>query len=385
MIRACFLVHSAAPSGAELATLRLLSALRRPGHRRIDTVLCYTEGGPMVRRTRDLGIETWVVRGPFDSRTLTIDGADVRGLLRACLGLLRTGWTLGAAVRDGGATVIVAQSTKALAMGAIAARRARVPLIWQVHDRVSAEYFGRGLARAIRGFGWLVADGYLVNSYSTLASLSTWRRRHAVAYPGVESGGAAGEQRSAQRPAAQTVLVVLGRLTPWKGQHVLLRALAEVRTRPREVYLVGGTFFGEESYRAELARLAVALDIPVRFTGHVDDPGEYLRRADILVHCSVLAEPFGQVVVEGMRAGCAVIATRPGGPEEIIEPERSGLLVDGGDQAGLTRALDRLIGDRALRERLSAAAVARAARFDIAETATVVAGFLDGVRGAHAR
>ncbi|MFJ4654236.1 glycosyltransferase family 4 protein [Nocardia sp. NPDC088792] len=376
MTRAVFLAHTAAPSGAELATSRLLSALH---HRRFAVTMIYTEPGPMVESMRDRGIDTRVVEGPFRARSLTIGTATVRGLLAASVHLVRTGWKVGAAVRDSGATVLVAQSTKAMAIGAVAARRAHVPLVWQVHDRVSAEYFGRPLASAVRCFGWLVSSAYLANSRSTRATLIRWRRPAAVAYPGLDIDCAPCTDRPAQRPPADTVVVVVGRLAAWKGQHVFLRALAEARIRPREVLLVGGTFFGEEQYRAELERMACELDLTVTFTGHVDDPGEYLCRADILVHCSVLAEPFGQVVVEGMRAGCAVIATRPGGPEEIIEPDVSGLLVDAGDQAALTRALDRLIADPALRERLSVAGRRRARRFDIAETATVVADLLDRI------
>lgn len=112
------------------------------------------------------------------------------------------------------------------------------------------------------------------------------------------------------------------------------------------------------------------------FTGHLDDPTDILSIADILVHCSVIAEPFGQVVVEGLRAGCAVIATQPGGPAETIESGVHGLLVRAGDTGQLTDALDRLIEDRDLRIRLAQAGRDRARRFDIADSAQTVGTFL---------
>jgi glycosyltransferase involved in cell wall biosynthesis len=90
----------------------------------------------------------------------------------------------------------------------------------------------------------------------------------------------------------------------------------------------------------------------------------------------VISEPFGQAIVEGMNAGCAVIASRSGGPSEIVEAGVNGLLVDSGDQAQLTAALDELIADRAQRQRLAAAARTRAADFDIVDSARAVAGFL---------
>ncbi|MFI1914070.1 glycosyltransferase family 4 protein [Nocardia sp. NPDC020380] len=376
-LQAVFLAHTAAPSGAELATLRLVSAM--PAGR---TAVVYTEDGPMLRRMAERGIETRVVRNDFDSRAMTIDKAGVRSLVRGGLGLLRLGWRLGGTMRELRATVLVAGSSKAMLMGAVAARRAGIPLVWHVHDRISADYFGRWLAVAVRLLGWLAVDGYIANSRGTLASLYTWRRRALVAYPGVEYRSASEESgHREQRPAAETVVVVVGRLAPWKGQDLFLRALADVRNLPREVFLVGGTFFDEEDYRRELEVHATALDLPVVFTGHVEDPEPYLRDADILVHCSVLPEPFGQVVVEGMRAGCAVIATRPGGPEEIVEPGVNGLLVDAGERARLTHALDTLIADQELRTKLAEAARVRARDFDVAASARQVTEFLTALPG----
>jgi len=379
-VRAVFLTHTAAPSGAELATLRLVSALRDT----VDLAVVYTADGPMIARMRERGIETRLLRNTFDSRAMTIAKADPRRLLTGAAQLLRMGWALGATVQELEATVLVAESTKALLMGAVAARRAHIPLIWQVHDRIAADYFGARLAPVVRTLGRVLAQGYIANSHATLATLSTGSRPVLVAYPGLEPI-AEPPPRPAQRPAAQTVVAVVGRLAPWKGQDLFLRAMAEVKTIPRQILLVGGTFFDEQPYRDELHRLATELRLPVTFTGHVEDPDPLLRQADILVHCSVLPEPFGQVVVEGMRAGCAVIATVPGGPAEIIEPGVHGLLVDAGNLLQLTAALDTLIEDHQLRTTLADAARWRAQRFDITESARAVAAFLPSVRRKRVR
>jgi glycosyltransferase involved in cell wall biosynthesis len=385
MTKALFVTHTAAPSGAELYVARLATALRD-----VEVAVAFTEDGPMVERMRARGVETTIIRNDFDSRAMTIAGSGPAGLVKGFFALLRLGSALGSVTRRSAASVLVAESTKALVMGAVAARVARVPLVWHVHDRISAEYFGRALAPIVRVFGWAVSDAYIANSRSTLSSLIRWRKPALVAYPGVEIDG--GRLRPSQRSPEKTVVVVVGRLTRWKGQDVFLRALAEVAVRPAQVYLVGGTFFGEEPFRDELRLLADDLGLSVTFTGHVDDPTYYMRRADILVHCSVIAEPFGAVVVEGMNAGCAVIASQPGGPTEIVEPGVNGLLVDAGDRAQLTAALDELIGDPDLRGRLSAAAPARATHFDINDSARHVARFLDALvaishrgRAAHVR
>ncbi|MET8873479.1 glycosyltransferase family 4 protein, partial [Nocardia sp. NPDC004604] len=372
--KALFLAHTAAPSGAELATLRLLAALRTM--RLIDVAQIYTEDGPMVERMRARGVDTRVLRGGFDSRAMTIGSGPLR-LLAGFAALLRVGWTLGATARELGADVLVAESTKALVMGSVAARRAGIPLVWQVHDRIAVDYFGRLPTMVIQLLGRLMARGYIANSRTTLHTLRIGRRPAVVAYPGVEFGD--DTERAPQRAPTETVLAAVGRLTPWKGQDVLLRAIAAAKVPPRHVFIIGGTFFDEEPYRAELERMATELGLPVTFTGHVEDPGRNLCDADILVHSSVLAEPFGQVVVEGMHAGCAVIASGPGGPAEIVESGINGLLVDGGDQHQLTTALDTLIGDPALRTRLATAGRIRARDFDIEKSAHTVAEFLDSV------
>ncbi|WP_280433798.1 hypothetical protein [Nocardia brasiliensis] len=92
MTKALFLAHTAAPSGAELATLRLLSALRDLGG--VDIAMAYTEDGPMVERMRARGVETLLLRGRFESRAMTIGAGPVR-LVAGFAALLRLGWTIG--------------------------------------------------------------------------------------------------------------------------------------------------------------------------------------------------------------------------------------------------------------------------------------------------
>ncbi|WP_040834629.1 glycosyltransferase family 4 protein [Nocardia brevicatena] len=377
MIRAVFLSHTAAPSGAELATLRLLTALRDGGT--VHASMLLTADGPLVDLLRARDIPVTLCHNDFDSRSLTVTGSGPGRLITGAAELARLGARLGETVRAERAHVVVAQSTKALLMGAVAARRAGVPLVWQVHDRVSGEYFGGALAFALRMLGWTAARGIIANSRSTLRTLHTRGRPVAIAYPGVEDGAVV--ERVPQREPARVRIAMVGRITRWKGQDVLLRALALLRYRPAEVHVVGGTFFDEQDYRAELERTAAELGLPVEFTGHLDDPAPVFAQADIAVHCSVLAEPFGQVVVEAMRAGCAIVAADAGGPTEIVRPEVDGLLTPPGDPVALAAALDRLIADPALRRRLGTAARERSAEFGIAATARAVTGLVQQVTG----
>jgi hypothetical protein len=76
VIRAVFVAHTAAPSGAELATSRLLSALRNvPAEFTVEPSVIYTEDGPMVSAMKSQGIQTSLLANTFDSRSVTIDGS----------------------------------------------------------------------------------------------------------------------------------------------------------------------------------------------------------------------------------------------------------------------------------------------------------------------
>ena len=181
------------------------------------------------------------------------------------------------------------------------------------------------------------------------------------------------EGRSAHRRDA-------GRITPWKGQDVFLRAFARV-FRGSTVTAADRRWTavrrGRE-FEQGLKQLAVDLGIAeqVEFTGHVADPWPYLAQADVLAHCSRIPEPFGMVVVQGMWAGCAVVATRPGGPAEIITDGVDGLLARGGDEDAMAAALARLRSDPDLRLSLARHGHVTGGLYDAAVAAPVLDAWL---------
>jgi hypothetical protein len=81
--------------------------------------------------------------------------------------------------------------------------------------------------------------------------------------------------------------------------------------------------------------------------GARDDVPRLLAACDVVVHASVLAEPFGRVLVEAMLAGRPVVATRAGGVPEVVTDGETGVLVPPGDARALTEALDALRRDPA--------------------------------------
>jgi glycosyltransferase involved in cell wall biosynthesis len=160
-------------------------------------------------------------------------------------------------------------------------------------------------------------------------------------------------------------LVFLGYLSARKGVPELLQALASpaLAALPWRATLAGGGPVDEFRVRAA----AVGLADRVAFPGWIDQSAAsaLCAVADILVLPSY-AEGLAMSVLEGLAHGLAVVATPVGAHAEVIEPDQSGLLVPPGDIAALGAALARVVGDRALRERLRAGARQRfIERFDV--------------------
>lgn len=140
------------------------------------------------------------------------------------------------------------------------------------------------------------------------------------------------------------LVVMVGRIEPWKGQDVLLEAVAglspDVRSE-NEFVLVGGGVPGSEEFLDRVLRRAEELG--VQCLGERSDVPAILRAADISVHCSTLPDPFPGVVVESLLAGCATVAADAGGVPEMISSPDVGTLVPPGDSRALATVLTDLL------------------------------------------
>ncbi len=136
-------------------------------------------------------------------------------------------------------------------------------------------------------------------------------------------------------------IMLPGRLTRWKGQTVLIEALARMRNREACVVLVGSDQ-GRAKFSAELVALAARLGVSgrVRMVGHCDDMPAALMLSDVVVSPSIAPEGFGRVVIEAQSMARIVIGTDHGGAAETIEDGVTGMRVPPGDAAALAVALD---------------------------------------------
>ncbi len=377
--RVVFVDHCALLSGGELALLRTLPALDG-----VEAHVILGEHGPLESRLTDIGVTVEVL--PLDrdlAATRKDDVADLSVQRQRIAAAARATWALRRRLRQLQPDVVHTNSLKAAVYGGVAGRLAGVPVVWHLRDRIAPDYLPAPAVAVIRALARVVPQAIIANSQVTLDTIGAGPRRQLR----VVVHDAVAPPTSRTVPAHDGFRVVMvGRLTPWKGQRIFLEALAEAfGDEPFHASIIGSALFGEDAYRHELERIIAARGLGgrVEMTGFVEDVDGALAAADCLVHASVIAEPFGLVVVEGMAAGLPVIAAE-GGPSEIITDGVDGLLYPPGDVAALAGLLRRVAGDPALRHRLGTAARLRAADFSPARTATGMQAVFDAV-GRHRR
>ncbi len=156
------------------------------------------------------------------------------------------------------------------------------------------------------------------------------------------------------------VIITAGRMSYQKNHELLIRAFLELRKKMKCRLLI----LGEGEMRSELERM-----VPEEFTndvmmpGWVNNPYKYFSRAFVFV-LSSRWEGFGNVLVEAMACGVPVVSTQcPHGPDEIITDGISGLLVAENSTDQLVRALENVLGDKKLADRLTGNAMTEVEKF----------------------
>lgn len=260
------------------------------------------------------------------------------------------------------ADLVDANTARAAAYGALAARLSRARFVVHLRDLVDPGALG-GAGHALMTRVVLPrADGVIANSRATLDSARPYLRPDAVAevVPSA-SGLVVGAALLERADAPLRTVGMLARIDPWKGQAELLEAFARAFPgRDIRLQFAGGAPFGHDDHLAALRRRAGELGIADRvdLLGHVDDVQRLLDGWDVAVQYSTRPEPLGQNVLQYLAAGRAVVAADEGGPAEWIADGVNGLLAPPRDVDALAAALRRLDAEPDLRARLSAAAAA---------------------------
>ncbi len=320
--------------GVERGTIDVAIALKDAGFR----ALVASSGGPMTRELTRAGIEH--IEMPLATKNYFI--------------MRRNAERLSNLIRDEGVDIIHARS-RAPAWSAYWAKQATgVHFVTTFHGTYN---FGNPLKRYYNS---------VMTRADRVIAISEFIRRHIqnhyridgtklrVIHRGIDIDLYSGENVSAERlirlserwrlPDGVPVIMLPGRMTRWKGQILLLKALARVQTRPLRCLLVGDAQ-GRDSYVREVEQLArrLKLDDVVHAVGGCDDMPAALKLSDIVVSASTDPEGFGRVAVEGQAMGRVVIAPHHGAAPEQIEDGVTGLLFRPGDLFDLTNKLEQAL------------------------------------------
>jgi glycosyltransferase involved in cell wall biosynthesis len=352
VVRLVLLVHSSSGHYGADRQLQLIATGLDPA--RYAPLVLLPDDGPLAEDLRVAGVEVQV-RPLAVLRRQHVHPAGLGALTAAAA---RDARELSRLIRKRD-VALVHSNTSVVLSGAAAAALARVPHVWhvrEIYDRFARVWplYRRllGTARAL-----------------PCVSRATAGQFGAGAPVRVVHDGLWGDPRRAPREQARAALglppdvpaiAVLGRISDWKGQDILLRALAGPPLRQRNVValIAGEAWPGAEHRAGELHSLAQSLGVAdrVRMLGFRDDIELVLGAADLIAVPSSAPDPLPGAAIEAAAAGCAVIASGHGGLPEIIRDGETGRLVEPGDPAALAAAGAALLDDPGTRERFGEAA-----------------------------
>jgi glycosyltransferase involved in cell wall biosynthesis len=363
---------SAHVSGADRDWVNLLNAL---GPERVRVTWAGARGAEVLRRYLDARLE---------ARFVDLNGYQFYELFHDKMYRRRTLWSWAGIAKSYAASLrgplgllgralaadppdVVVTNTSVVLVGAAYALRRRLPHVWCVKEFLDPR------VRACRTYARLIerlSDAVVVPSEAMAGAFSTRVRvlRDGSDIAAVRAGVRADRAQvleSLGLPADQLLVAQVGAVSRAKGQHVTAEAfalLAKEGRRPSSLLFLGAAAPGqEEELRAALAGAPAGWQASVRFAEFGPGDFSHLAAADVVVHPSVLPDPYPNAVREALILGRPVVAARTGGIPQLVAEGETGLLVEPGDAPALAAALKSLLDAPERRARMGEAALRFAA------------------------
>ncbi|MBL26689.1 MAG: glycosyl transferase [Rhodospirillaceae bacterium] len=320
--------------GVERGTVEIAAAIAGTGWR----PLVASAGGPRADEVREAGGCHMVL--PLDRKA--------PWALRANAGLLAD------LIRRERVDLVHARSRAPAWSAHAAARRTGRPFVTTFHGTYGASWFGKRAYNRImtRGNRVIAISEFIARHVREVYGVGDDRLRvvprgvDVAAFDPALIGPDRWEPltRSWNLNDGWPVVMMPGRLTRWKGQRVLIDAVAALGRRDIHCVLVGDDQ-GREDYRDELQKAIrkAGLNDVFRMVGVVQDMPAAYYLADVVVSASIEPEAFGRVAIEAQAMGRPIVATDHGGSTETVRPGETGWLVRPNDAnalaAGINEAL----------------------------------------------
>lgn len=362
--------HTARLSGGELALGRTAEAIKQRGNY-IPHVILF-ESGPFEAELRRRGITSEVLA--MNERTQSRRRGDLAsGLFVSVWETLTFSWRLRRVTRRRGARIIHTNSLKAFVIGSLVSLMMPWRLVAHVRDMWDEPYLSRRTSGLLRLLLASRSDGVIANSEATAHAASS---DAVVIHSPVDRAFFA----LAEPIPLETLRIgVVGRIAPWKGQDLMLEALAHLDDRAISVTFVGGALFDEGEFEERLKTSAQRFGGRVKFLGAIDDVTEAMTQFDVTVLTSRSPEPFGNVVTEAMAAGRVVVVPRQGGVLDFVVDGENGLFYQPNDAESLAAVIRQISEGRVDRQAIGTRARETAAHYGAPRVANLVESVYESV------
>lgn len=242
---------------------------------------------------------------------------------------------------------IVDTNTAVVFPGAIAAKKCGKKSVWHIREIIKNQFENKVVSMMMNQY----ADIIVANSISTGKALRVNKEKICVVYNAVES-----EQPICKKEHTPLVVGMAGRINRWKGQKLFVDMAEMVHTQfPTVIFKIAGEAYSGEEYLKEDLQKYIKdkkLENNVFLLGQVCNMKKFYEELDIFALPSIQPEPFGLVVIEAMGYEIPVVATKHGGPIEIISEGQDGYLVDFTSPKQMAEKVGILLSDEELRKRM---------------------------------
>jgi len=209
---------------------------------------------------------------------------------------------------------------------AIPSRIMRIPLIVHIRYYQNQDYIK-----------WVYKyvpkpHAFIFNSHNMKKELGSYLKKYYgktkqyVIHNGIDTEKFCPEKKSGDK---KTKIGIIGNFQKIKGhEDFLIMAKVLLQDSDNMIFSIAGTDIEKHGREKELKKMANELSIKrnVIFEGYIENISEYIKSLDILVSTSH-SEPFGRTLIEGMACGIPVVSTNVGGIPEIVQNEKTGILV----------------------------------------------------------